>query len=139
MRAAKTFAYVSLGILAVVVTSLSIHRTATGQPLRTLTVGGISFINGIDYVGLDQEGMLWATGANGTVFLGPIALPETGRVVAVSGVTTPALPQLFVLYEDGNSYQWKPSTGWTLGGNVFSGAPVQATETTWGRIKAERR
>ena len=24
-------------------------------------------------------------------------------------------------------------------GNIFAGSPVQATETTWGRIKADRR
>ena len=42
---------------------------------------------------------------------------------------------------NGDVYRADKSNGnsWRFAGNVFAGAPVQATETTWGRIKAERR
>jgi hypothetical protein len=47
----------------------------------------------------------------------------------------------YVLAENGDVYYVGNPTGWnpTQLGNVFGGGPVQATETTWGRIKAERR
>ena len=46
----------------------------------------------------------------------------------------------WALASNGDFYQNNSSDGsvWLLRGNIF-GSPVQATETTWGRIKADRR
>ena len=71
---------------------------------------------------------------------------QTGNTVAgVSALEAGGgLYLLAVTASNGDVWLWggvRPSVvqGSQFEGNVFSGAPVQATETTWGRIKAERR
>lgn len=96
MRGAKTFFYVSLGILALAGAFHMGARSAQGQAPGNPVVG------------------ISSTGAASFAFL---AVTANGDVYKSSSL----------------------GDTWILVSNVFSGAPVQATETTWGRIKAERR
>ena len=63
-------------------------------------------------------------------------------VVGIAGFANSGLG---VVTENGDFYSAgyaNPSVGpftWQFQGNILSGAPVQSTETTWGRIKADRR
>ncbi|OFV82730.1 MAG: hypothetical protein A2W26_09875 [Acidobacteria bacterium RBG_16_64_8] len=71
-------------------------------------------------------------------------LPRAGTVIACAGTVRGGggIELAWVLYDDGSFYQYKgsePPLGWTLLGHLFTGGPVQAQGTTWGRIKAERR
>lgn len=49
----------------------------------------------------------------------------------------------YIALEDGDVYRFygvdHPNYEFTYLGNVFAGDPVQNTQTTWGRVKAERR
>jgi len=81
---------------------------------------------------------LGAQTAQGQVAGNPIALSTV--VTLPNGERVPS-----VILENGDVWAWRGGGIPTLQepptfrGNLFSGAPVQATETTWGRIKAERR
>lgn len=149
MRAAKTFFYVSLGILALAGAFHLGAQTAQGQAGNRVVVGGIAGLGAYDPAafGVDPSGNIWAKDATSTPLnegTGPIAPPKAGTIAAVEGSTNnnPLNTTISVLYEDGDIFYYT-STGsifmWRFVGNLFSGAPVQATETTWGRIKAERR
>jgi len=95
MQRAKTFFYVSLGILAL---AGAFHLGAQTAQSQAGTAASISFNHG---VGGDFN----------------------------------------VVTSDGDVYRVDGSGAFNpfFRGNIFSGAPVQATETTWGRIKADRR
>ena len=95
MQRAKTFFYVSLGILALAVAFQMGAQTAQGQ---FGTIAGASFSDPWGMVVLD----------NGDVYMAQL---------------TSSLPTM---------------NNWTFTENVF-GAPVPAIQTTWGKIKADRR
>jgi len=98
MNKARAFAFVALGILALVGAFALGAGSAQGQ---TGSIAGVSFS--------DPWGMVVL--GNGDVYMAQL----------VGGGSPPTM------------------TPWALVGNVFSGGPVPATPTTWGRIKAERR
>ena len=96
MQRAKTFFYVSLGILALAVAFHFGARSAQSQ--------------------------------------------APSPIVAATQMATSGAANVFL--ENGDVWVWNGSNDFQgrFRGNVFGGdAPVQATETTWGRIKADRR
>lgn len=96
MRAAKTFAYVAVGILALAVAFQMGAQNAQGQ----------------------------APG---------------NPIVSIAGAGG-ATPYFLAITDNGDAYlSTNYGQTWSRHGNVFGSAPVQATETTWGRIKAGRR
>jgi hypothetical protein len=99
MRAAKTFAYVAAGILALAGAFALGAQTAQGQ-----SPGGLGVV-GYAYVGSGSHSVMLE---NGDVYYSSDVNMDSGM---------------------GPSYV----------GNFWGSAPTQATETTWGRIKAERR
>jgi hypothetical protein len=61
-----------------------------------------------------------------------------GNPVVTAGSNGMSPHQWLAITQNGDAYTSTAGNTWTFTGNVF-GAPTQATETTWGRVKAERR
>jgi len=137
MRAARTFFYVALGILALSV-AFSLHPRASKSQTNHLVFGAVEENGrlGPSFTGLDANGQLWFNVANESYPDGPRALPKPGTIVGAA--------RSYILYEDGDIYAYGgvingEPIGWTFLFNLFAQGPTQATETTWGRIKADRR
>lgn len=136
MVKAKAFFFVSLGILALAVAFHLGARSAQGQASR-LSQGHISTGSGGETVtGLDESGQFWVW-QRGSSVRQTGDLPKPGNVVATSGYGGWGA----VLYDDGDLYfssNYPAALQWEFMGNLFD-SPVQSTQTTWGRVKAERR
>ena len=82
---------------------------------------------------------LGARSAQGQSVGSPIA------AIHIVGNASNSSHDIAAILENGDVWGWPDRSAPSLFvppeffGNLFSGAPVQATETTWGRIKAERR
>jgi len=144
MQRARAFFYVSLGVLALAGAFHLGAQTAQGQA-GLLTIGSPG-------AGIDMGGQVWVFQTRGAtsgipgIPIGSLPQPKSGTPIHVSmGVGDPGagLPpslstaQGWILYDDGDLFAWDGG-GWFYKGNLI-GAPVQATETSWGRIKADRR
>ena len=143
MREARAFFYVSLGILALAGAFHLAVGSARGQS-GMATVGGLAVKvqGGPIAAAVDENGMIWGMDHNAETSSGPLAPPKPGAIssVVVYGAGAGGIDLATVLYVDGDFYDYARSFGgWSFLGNLFSGAPVQATETTWGRVKADRR
>ena len=146
MQRAKTFFFVSLGILALAGAFHLGARTASGQfGQRAVAFAGPDGA----YRVLDDAGNLYEVAvSNG--FAG-------GSCVGIQGVRfinnlfngPPPSPVVSMLYlngayylllESGDLYYICHTNQETIfAGNVFGSVPTQTERTTWGRIKAERR
>ena len=137
MQRAKAFFYVSLGILALAGAFQLWTNIANSQILNEISAADIactgtflSTANGDVYLAshsFDGSTISWSPRGHINT-ISPIVAIENNR-----GTFTHA-------YASNGDYFRSTNSGatWEFGGNVF-GAPVQATETTWGRIKADRR
>ena len=141
MQRAVTFFYVSLGILAL---AGAFHFGAETARGRATTGGGqLTSLAWGDLIGCTA---LFATDTQGTFYvdcgLGGNWEPA-GQLPggAVEVFPFPSANLIFVALANGDIYTTPKSQpgAFTFHSNVFSGLPVQAEETTWGRIKAERR
>jgi hypothetical protein len=135
MHRVKAFFYVSLGILALAVAfhfgAMSAHSAAATQGVLG-AVGSTPSGNGTA-AALDGQGMLWvwATGCGAPT--GPLSLPKTGQILALSADAN-RCGEYWVLYADGDLYHNRD-----LVTNLFASGPIPTESTTWGRVKADRR
>ncbi len=119
----KAFFFVSLGILALAVAFHLGARSAQGQASR-LSQGR-------------RTHRVRSQSQRGSSVRQTGDLPKPGNVVATSGYGGWGA----VLYDDGDLYfssNYPAALQWEFMGNLFD-SPVQSTQTTWGRVKAERR
>jgi hypothetical protein len=136
MHKAKSFFYVSLGILALAVAFHLGATSAKGQAGAGPQVAGVTGSGVVSAAIVDAAGYIWATaGLNNPVF-GPIAPPSSTRIIAIGAGEYGA--HIFIVNEGGEFWEWTGSS-WLLQHSFPSGPPTAAERTTWGRIKAERR
>ncbi len=141
MQRAKTFFYVSLGILALAASFELGARSAAGSTTGMAVRAGISMPAeyGPVAAAVDPGGMIWALEHSAGSPAGPLAPPKPGPIasVLVSGADAASIQQAVVLYEDGDFFEFSGNQ-WQYYGNVFAAA-TPSKASTWGRVKAERR
>jgi len=134
MQRAKTFFYVSLGILAI---AFAFHLGATSVraqspcQLDVAEVGTSGNASGV--IGRTFQ----YTNDDGSSASVPVAIPGTERVLATDQGGPSGL-QPTVILEDGEVLRWTGGPTWDSVGNLCP-ASAPAVRTTWGRIKADRR
>ena len=132
MSRAKAFLCVCLGILALVIAGTQTAGFVKAQSANRVVLANVTS-HGSGVQVLDQHGQLWAADAVQGIVTGPVDLPKPGNVVAIGGSW--AVNGTYVIYEDGDVYLLERG----FLSNIFGDQPTQAVETTWGRVKAERR
>lgn len=131
MQRAKAFLYVSLGILALAVAFHLGARSAQGQGLfvTAFLEGSVSpHLSGYQWAG-DSAGGLWKADNSTSPWELVHQFPSPIAALAGQGV----------VLASGEVYWYRGGSGWEVINNIFAGGPVQSIETTWGRVKAERR
>ena len=136
MQRAKTFFYVSLGFLALAGAFALGAQTAQGQAGAEITA--FSWRGNLIaplWAG-DDAGRLYGTQEWNQPWQYYHQFPAPIVGMEPQGA-------FHVILSNGDVYiphsSIAPDGEWFVINNIFGGAPVQATETTWGRVKAERR
>jgi hypothetical protein len=163
MQRAKTFFYVSLGILALAVAFRLVvfqpgglpetarngtmknyptlnPRTPASLTRQTMPIGDIMSPGEPPIVcGVDASGTLVVATFDSSIMKSParIPLPRAGSVIACAGL--PGAESAWVLYDDGSFYRHDRDARWVFMGDLFPGNPGPVTPDPSGRIKAERR
>ena len=139
MQRAKVFFYVCLGVSAIAVGLNLFAREVTGQGTNEISNVAFGTAPGANVVCTSSGDIWWHTNeADGSNperhLLGHVN--SSSPIVAVGNTTDDTL----VAYAQNGDFYSSVNLGgsWTYRGNLFGGA-TQATGTTWGRVKAERR
>ena len=132
MQRTKTFFYVSLGILALGVAFQMGAQTARGQSgIRVSVYAATGNALGMQWAA-DDVGGLYTT--QDQVQPWSFFHQFSDRIVGIDP------GGFYVVLINGDVYWRRGATGeWEIINNIFRDLPVQASETTWGRVKAERR
>lgn len=143
MQRAKTFFYVTFGIVALAGAFHLGAQTAESQGAEQFV--GIEIANtglGFGLVwAVDASGVIYAGGCPGSPFIPVGSLPPSCRPTSMLRDES-GIPGIFIACANGDIYTFGageyPNVTPMLRCNIY-GAPVQAAETSWGRVKAERR
>jgi hypothetical protein len=78
------------------------------------------------------------TGTDGPPY--SLLLPRSGAVQDVRSVSGGgSIGETWVLYQDGDIYEYLPGTGWQHIVNLLGATPTAAQSTSWGRVKSTYR